>query len=86
MGLHGTIACPRRGLKTALTFDRLRSGDAFRDLGLDQDRFNPEEDRVMICGSMAMIKETAALLEEQGLVEGSNAEPGDFVIERAFVG
>ena len=66
--------------------DRLRSGEAFRDLGLEQDRFNPEEDRVMICGSMAMIKEAATLLEAQGLVEGSNAEPGDFVIERAFVG
>jgi ferredoxin--NADP+ reductase len=66
--------------------DRINSGAAFRDLGLDQARFNPEEDRVMLCGSMAMIKETAALLEAHGLVEGSNAEPGDFVLERAFVG
>ena len=40
----------------------------------------------MLCGSMAMIKDTAALLEAHGLREGSNAEPGDFVIERAFVG
>jgi len=35
---------------------------------------------------MAMIKDTAALLETHGLTEGSNAEPGDFVLERAFVG
>jgi ferredoxin--NADP+ reductase len=33
-----------------------------------------------------MIKDTAALLESHGLKEGSNADPGDFVLERAFVG
>lgn len=66
--------------------DRINSGDFFRDLGLEGTAFNPQEDRVMLCGSMAMIKEAAALLESHGLVEGSNAEPGDFVLERAFVG
>jgi ferredoxin--NADP+ reductase len=35
---------------------------------------------------MEMIKDFAALLEGMGFVEGSNAKPGDFVIERAFVG
>lgn len=66
--------------------DRIVSGACFADLGLEGARFDPEHDRVMLCGSMAMIKETAALLESHGLVEGSNAEPGDFVLERAFVG
>jgi ferredoxin--NADP+ reductase len=66
--------------------DLIRSGQLFRDLGLEGDKFNPAEDRIMLCGSMHMIKDCAALLEEQGLVEGSNAEPGDFVLERAFVG
>lgn len=47
--------------------------------------FNPETDRVMLCGSMAMIREFAAYLEGAGFKEGSNAEPGQFVIERAFV-
>jgi hypothetical protein len=42
--------------------------------------------RVMLCGSMAMIKDVAVILEAQGLREGSNADPGDFVLERAFVG
>ena len=65
--------------------DRIRSGDYCRDLGLDGG-FDPARDRVMLCGSMAMIKETAALLEGFGLREGSNAEPGEFVLERAFVG
>ena len=49
-------------------------------------RFDPETDRVMLCGSMAMIKDHAADLEARGFVEGSNAKPGQFVIERAFVG
>jgi len=66
--------------------DRILSGAIFRDLGLPIDTFDPAEDRIMICGAMGMIKEVAAILESQGLVEGSNAEPGDFVLERAFVG
>lgn len=49
-------------------------------------QLNPETDRVMMCGSMEMIKECAALLEELGFEEGSNAKPADFVIEKAFVG
>ena len=71
---------------TKVSTDRAASGELFRDLGLDRTRFDAAEDRAMICGSMAMIKDVAAMLEAHGLVEGSNAEPGDFVIERAFVG
>ena len=48
--------------------------------------FDPENDRVMLCGSMEMIKDHAADLEARGFIEGSNAKPGHFVIERAFVG
>lgn len=66
--------------------DRIRSGALFEDLGTKARAFDPKEDRVMICGAMAMIKDVASILEEQGLKEGSNAEPGDFVLERAFVG
>jgi ferredoxin--NADP+ reductase len=33
-----------------------------------------------------MLKETKELLEGAGLDEGSNNKPGEFVIERAFVG
>lgn len=47
--------------------------------------FDPETDRVMLCGSTDMIRQTAALLEGLGFDEGSNANPGRFVIERAFV-
>ena len=65
--------------------DRIKSGAAFADLGIEGP-FDPAKDRVMLCGSMAMIKETGELLETFGLKEGSNAEPADYVLERAFVG
>jgi ferredoxin--NADP+ reductase len=42
-------------------------------------------DRVMICGSMAMLQEHKVICESLGFVEGSNSEPGQFVIEKAFV-
>ena len=55
-------------------------------MGMPDTGFDPEADRVMLCGSMDMIKETAALLDGYGMSEGSNNNPGDYVIERAFVG
>lgn len=63
----------------------MASGKLFEGMGEPQ-RFDPEHDRVMLCGSMAMIKETAAMLDGYGFTEGSNAKPGEYVIERAFVG
>ena len=47
---------------------------------------DPDGDRVMICGSMAMLTDMCAIMRERGFVEGSNARPADFVIEKAFVG
>jgi ferredoxin--NADP+ reductase len=47
---------------------------------------DPETDRVMLCGSTEMIRDFADLLDKAGFDEGSNAEPGRYVIERAFVG
>ena len=46
---------------------------------------DPQHDRVMICGSMGMLKEHKALCEAAGMREGANSEPGHFVIEKAFV-
>ena len=40
----------------------------------------------MICGSAAMLKDTAQLLDARGFnVSPRVGEPGDYVIERAFV-
>lgn len=71
---------PVMGRITALMED----GTLFDRLGVPP--LDPATDRAMICGSMHMIKDVKALVEEAGLKEGSNAEPGEFVVERAFVG
>lgn len=47
---------------------------------------NPATDRVMICGSLDMNTDVKALVEKAGLKEGSNASPGQYVVEKAFVG
>ena len=72
--------------RTGRITDLIHSAQLFQDINVDQAKFDPATDRVMLCGSMHMIKDVAHILESQGLVEGSNAEPGDFVLERAFVG
>ena len=48
-------------------------------------KLDPATDRIMLCGSMAMIRDLAKELDGMGFTEGSNAKPGDYVIERAFV-
>ena len=61
----------------------IKSGKAYEDLGVPP--LDPETDRIMICGSMAMLEEIKAMAEDMGFEEGSNAQPGQFVIEKAFV-
>ena len=63
--------------------DLLDSGKLFSDLGLPG--INPAEDRVMMCGSPALLKDLKALLELRGFKEGNTTKPGDYVVERAFV-
>ena len=47
---------------------------------------NPAVDRVMLCGSPAMLDDLSALLDGRGFhVSPRTREPGDYVIERAFV-
>jgi ferredoxin--NADP+ reductase len=42
-------------------------------------------DRVMICGGPDMLRDLKAFYLAQGFTEGSLGEPGEFVIEKAFV-
>jgi ferredoxin/flavodoxin---NADP+ reductase len=60
----------------------LDSGKLAADLGVPQ--LDPADDRVMICGSPAMLRDLKHLLEQRGFKEGNTSTPGDFVIERAF--
>jgi ferredoxin--NADP+ reductase len=71
---------PNHGRLTAL----IQSGRLFRDLQLPP--FDPASDRVMVCGSPAMLTDTRALLEARGFkISPHTGVPGDYVIERAFV-
>ncbi|TIS91605.1 MAG: ferredoxin--NADP reductase, partial [Mesorhizobium sp.] len=69
----------RMGRITAL----IGSGKFYSDLGIE--KLNPETDRIMICGSMHMLKDVKELAESLGFQEGSLSHPSSFVVERAFV-
>jgi ferredoxin--NADP+ reductase len=63
----------------------LDSGRLQADLGLEA--LDPARDRAMICGSIAMLDDLAAMLDARGFsVSPSQGVAGDYVIERAFVG
>jgi ferredoxin/flavodoxin---NADP+ reductase len=92
--LVGELAAPKLRHFTSVTredfprlgriTDLLRTGKLYEMLGVPP--LDPKIDRGMICGSMDMLKDTKALLEEAGLSEGANNKPAEFVVERAFVG
>ena len=62
--------------------DLIETGKMFADLGIEP--LDPEHDRVMICGSEAMLADLEAMLERRGFDEGNNAAPGAYVVEKAF--
>ena len=69
-----------RGRLTAL----IESGRLTR--ALDLPPLDPAADRVMVCGSPAMLSDTSRLLDTRGFrISLRSGEPGDYVIERAFV-
>lgn len=63
--------------------DLIRNGDFYKHLDIPP--LN-NDDRVMICGSMALNADVKEICVAAGLEEGSNSRPGQFVIEKAFVG
>jgi ferredoxin--NADP+ reductase len=71
---------PKMGRITTL----IENGELFSDLGVPA--LDPTTDRAMVCGSLAFNLDIKALMEKAGLSEGANSEPGQFVIEKAFVG
>lgn len=61
----------------------LQSGRLSADLGLPPP--NVADDRFMLCGSPHMLADITTWLREGGYTEGNHSEPGDFVVEKAFV-
>ncbi len=63
--------------------DLIRNGKLFADLG--QPAFDIEHDRVMLCGSPAMLADLREIMDGMGWKEGSTTGAGHYVIEKAFV-
>ena len=64
--------------------DLIESGQLAADIGLPQ--LDPAHDRVMICGSPAMLEDSCKLLDARGFeISPRIGVAGDYVIERAFV-
>ena len=62
----------------------IANGKLCSDLGLPQ--IDPRDDRAMICGGPAMLKDMRGVLDAAGLsISAGIGQPGDYVIERAFV-
>ncbi len=62
--------------------DLITSGKLFEDTSLQP--LDAASDRVMICGSPALLTDMKNLLLAKGFVEGNHGEEGDFVVEKAF--
>jgi ferredoxin--NADP+ reductase len=62
----------------------IENGALFGHLGAPG--LDPARDRIMICGSSAVLHDMKAVAEARGFIEGANSEPASFVIERAFAG
>ena len=71
-------------VKMGRVTDLLRDGTIFKDLEIDG--IAPETDRAMVCGSMGLNVDMKEILEGFGLREGANSDPGEYVVEKAFVG
>jgi ferredoxin--NADP+ reductase len=63
--------------------DLITSGKLFDDCSLAP--LDLATDRVMLCGSPAMLADLRTMFEACGFVEGNHSAPGQFVIEKAFV-
>jgi ferredoxin/flavodoxin---NADP+ reductase len=61
----------------------IETGQLQSDLSLPT--LDPLQDRVMVCGSPGLLKDLKHILDARGFREGNTSEPGNFVIERAFV-
>ena len=79
-----TREAPAPGVLAGRVTALAASGALFQ--AADAPTLDPATDRVMICGSTAMIADVRLLCERVGFEEGSNARPGAFVVEKAFVG
>jgi ferredoxin--NADP+ reductase len=70
-------------INTGRITEIMLSGRLFDDIGLP--RPNHEDDRFMLCGSSAMLKDISTILDDWGFKESRQGIKAHYVIERAFV-
>lgn len=62
----------------------VETGVLFTDIGLPP--LDPATDRAMLCGSPHMLADISSMLDKRGFtVSAGVGQPGDYVVERAFV-
>ena len=81
--LYYTTVTREAHYRTGRITDLIDNGKLCADLGVPA--IDPANDRVMICGNPQMLIDLKAMLEARNFTEGSGGEPGEFVIEKAFV-
>jgi ferredoxin--NADP+ reductase len=81
--VHFTSVTRDEGPVKGRVTDMMKSGELYTRLGVPV--LDPAVDRVMICGSEGLLKDVKQICLDHNFIEGSNAAPADFVIEKAFV-
>lgn len=71
-------------VRSARITDLIQNQQLFREL--DVPVFQPERDRIMICGSAGLNRDLQKICQDYGLHKGTVSKPGHFVYEKAFVG
>ena len=80
---HPTVTREEFRIRGRIT-DQIADGSLATLVGLPP--LDPASDRFMLCGSPGMLHDTRALLDARGFTVSPHiGEPGDYVIERAFV-
>lgn len=75
---------PAKDIKLGRITDLILTEEFFKDLNIEN--LLSDSDRVMLCGSQSFNRQMKGILIERGFLEGSINDPGDFVLEKAFVG
>tara|TARA_R110000868_G_scaffold2384_6_gene17708 strand:- start:17665 stop:18519 length:855 start_codon:yes stop_codon:yes gene_type:complete len=81
--VHFTSVTRDEGPVKGRVTDMMNTGELYTRLGVPA--LDPATDRVMICGSEGLLKDVKQICLDHNFIEGSNAAPADFVIEKAFV-
>ena len=88
---RATLTGYNLNLFPTVTQDELFIGYQDRITKLIEDKIvlsemDPDHDRVMLCGSMEFNEDVKNILDANGFAEGNTGTPGDYVVEKAFVG